>query len=144
MVCAFADELAQLPSPAPDGGYPNQNTAEGDGALFSLTTGPSNTAMGTDALYSNTTGDNNTATGNIALYNNTTGGSNTAVGSFALTAISGSGNIALGAFAGQNLTAGDFNIDIGNEGVAVESNTIRIGTQGTEKNVYRRYQWDRD
>src|SRR5207244_10940305 len=35
---------AQLPSPAPDGGYPNQNTAEGDGALSSLTTGRLNTA----------------------------------------------------------------------------------------------------
>ena len=29
--------------PPPDGGYPNQNTAEGDSALFSLTSGTDNT-----------------------------------------------------------------------------------------------------
>ena len=30
---------AQALSPAPDGGYPGRNTAEGQNALFSLTTG---------------------------------------------------------------------------------------------------------
>jgi hypothetical protein len=39
----------------------------------------------------------------------------------------GGGNIGLGANAGINLTTGDNNIDIGNVGVAGESNTIRIG-----------------
>ena len=34
---------ARAVSPAPDGGYPNFNTAEGTDALFSLTTGFSNT-----------------------------------------------------------------------------------------------------
>jgi Chaperone of endosialidase len=37
----------------------------------------------------------------------------------------------LGTNAGVNLTTGEFNIDIGNEGVADEGNTIRIGTVGT-------------
>ena len=50
-------------SPPPDGGYPNQNTAEGDSALFSLTTGSDNTANGFQALYSNTGGNSNTANG---------------------------------------------------------------------------------
>src|SRR6476620_1673937 len=63
--------LAQL-SPPPDGGYPNDNTAEGEDALFSLTTGDSNTAIGFNALYSNTTGFGNTATGYTALQSNTT------------------------------------------------------------------------
>src|SRR5437899_12725061 len=57
--------------PPPDGGYPNQNTAEGDGALFSLTTGSGNTAIGFHALSSNTEGDGNTATGAAALPHNT-------------------------------------------------------------------------
>jgi hypothetical protein len=35
----------------------------------------------------------------------------------------------LGYYAALNLTTGDNNIDIGNEGVAAEANTIRIGTQ---------------
>jgi hypothetical protein len=67
---------AQLPSPAPDGGYPNQNTAEGDHALFSLTTGMDNTAIGSFALSANTTGGANTATGAFTLEFNTTGGNN--------------------------------------------------------------------
>src|SRR5207249_4051057 len=44
--------------------------------------------------------------------------------------------IALGANAGQNLTTGDNNIDIGNAGVAGESNTIRIGTVRTHANTF--------
>jgi hypothetical protein len=67
-------------SPPPDGGYPNGNTAEGQNALFSLTTGVDNTATGFNALFSNTTGNNNTANGYLALYYNTTGGANTANG----------------------------------------------------------------
>src|SRR5437660_3906405 len=69
-------------TPPPDGGYPNANTAEGDDALFSLTTGFGNTANGFQTLFSNTTGTQNTANGVNALQNNTTGGSNTATGSF--------------------------------------------------------------
>src|SRR5262249_61340771 len=44
----------------------------------------------------------------------------------------GSSNIGLGESAGINLTTGSNNIDIGNAGVAGESKTIRIGTQGTQ------------
>src|SRR5213592_950707 len=46
--------LAQAVDPPPDGGYPNGNTAEGDNALFSLTTGSSNTAIGNSALFDDT------------------------------------------------------------------------------------------
>ncbi len=86
--------------PAPDGGYPGGNTAEGQSALLSLTTGSYNTALGFLSLRSNTatsyntaigagtllanTADGNTATGFAALFNNTTGPSNTATGAFAL------------------------------------------------------------
>ena len=45
---------AQAVSPPPDGGYPGQNTAEGDNALFHLTSGTDNTAIGFEALFSNT------------------------------------------------------------------------------------------
>jgi hypothetical protein len=70
--------------PPPDGGYPNSNTAEGDNALFNLTTGFNNTAIGFRALFNNTSGGFNTASGYQALFSNTTGNSNTATGSFAL------------------------------------------------------------
>ncbi len=93
---------AQL-SPPPDGGYPNQNTAEGDNALFSLTVGGDNTAIGTSALYSNWGGNRNTATGSVALYSNTYGYENTAVGNLALVInTTGSENTAVGASALQN------------------------------------------
>ena len=38
-------------SPPPDGGYPNFTTAEGEKALFSLTTGSANTAVGWSSLF---------------------------------------------------------------------------------------------
>ena len=70
----------QAVSPPPDGGYANQNTAEGEDALFSLTTGFRNTAIGFDALYNNTTGSDNTANGFRRSLSNTTGFDNTANG----------------------------------------------------------------
>jgi trimeric autotransporter adhesin len=48
----------------------------------------------------------------------------------------GSNNIALGNAAGSDLTTGNNNIDIGNIGVSAESNSIRIGTQGTQTATY--------
>src|SRR5256886_14108173 len=71
---------ARAVTPAPDGGYPGFNTAEGDNALLSLTTGTSDTAIGFQTLQSNTTGTSNTANGAQALQNNTTGSANTANG----------------------------------------------------------------
>jgi hypothetical protein len=86
-----------LVSPAPDGGYSNQNTAEGANALVSLTSGVNNTAIGFDALLSNTTGANNTAEGIGALLNLTSGINNTANGAFALLSnTTGNNNAATG------------------------------------------------
>src|SRR5262245_19467190 len=82
---------AQSVVPPPDGGYPGGNTAEGQNALLSLTSGTYNTAVGLSSLSSNTIGQfntaigaatllvstasNNTATGAAALLRNTSGGS---------------------------------------------------------------------
>jgi hypothetical protein len=79
-----------------------------------------NTAAGVGALQNNTVGNNNTAGGLEALLRNTTG----------------SNNIGLGSGGGANLTTGNNNIDIGNAGVAAESNTIRIGTAGTQTGTF--------
>jgi hypothetical protein len=100
LVCLTLSPRAQAVSPVPDGGYPGGNTAEGQNAFLSLTTGGFNTAVGWVSLKSLTTGsfntgvgagtlvlnsgDENTATGVGALLLNTTGGSNTANGAFAL------------------------------------------------------------
>ena len=71
---------ARAVTPAPDGGYPNANTAEGTDALLNLKTGFGNTAVGFRALFSNTDGYGNTASGFAALSTNTTGFGNTANG----------------------------------------------------------------
>ncbi len=83
-------------TPAPDGGYPNQTTAEGQNALFNLTTGINNTALGFDALWNNTTGGYNTATGEQTLYLNVSGNYNTGNGYRALYSNTGSKNTADG------------------------------------------------
>lgn len=69
---------AQAVTPAPDGGYPGGNTAEGTDALFGLSSGVWDTALGAQALNHNTIGVANTATGFQSLFYNTTGGQNTA------------------------------------------------------------------
>src|SRR5437660_8137791 len=112
------------------------NTAYGFAALMSNTTGNDNTVNGEHALYRNTTGIGITVDGYFAFNSNTTGNFNTAVGYTALNSNNGNFNIALGAGAGENLTTGDDNIDIGNHGHPRESNHIRIGTVGIHKRTF--------
>ena len=85
VLCLMAP-IARAVNPAPDGGYPGENTAEGDLALASLPNGggAQNTAIGYSALYSNTTGFENTAIGWASLLSNMTGQANTATGANAL------------------------------------------------------------
>ena len=113
--------------PPPDGGYPNQNTAEGENALFSVTAaGNSDTAIGFEALYNNTSGGLNTALGYIALLDNTTGGANTAVGGDALNHnTTGNWNVAVGQAAMAVNTTGGANVAIGSD--ALEANTNGFG-----------------
>jgi hypothetical protein len=107
--------FAQAVSPAPDGGYPGGNTAEGQNALFNLTTGLYNTALGFFSLQSNATGNFNTATGAGALFI-TTADENTAIGAGALFSnTDGESNAAEGAFALFNNTEGSNNTANGPE-----------------------------
>jgi hypothetical protein len=107
------------------------NTADGNQAFVSNTSGSVNAAFGVFALNNNTAGSENTASGVGALYANTSGSFNTADGYDALSGSSGSFNIGLGALAGQNITTGSNNIDIGNPGLSTDTNIIRIGTTQT-------------
>ena len=125
--------------PAPDGGYPGGNTAEGQNALLSLSTGAYNTGVGAFSLLSLTdgqfctgvgagtllsnTGSSNTATGAGALLSNTSGVDNTADGAFALFSNTTAGsNTAHGAFALFHNTEGTSNTADGAS--ALLSNTI--------------------
>jgi trimeric autotransporter adhesin len=128
---------AQAVSPPPDGGYPGGNTAEGQNALLSLTSGTFNTAVGFLSLRSDTEGQFNTAVGagallanegrpttNLgientavgagALLSNTTASFNTADGAFALLSnTTGGGNTANGFQALHNNTQGGGNAALG-------------------------------
>ena len=66
----------------------------------------------------------------MTLISNTTGGSNTAVGEEALYGINGSQNVAMGQFAGSNLSSGSNNIVLGYNAQASttsSSNQITLG-----------------
>ena len=100
----------------------NYNTANGYQALALNTTGYSNTAIGYQALNSNTTGNYNTALGKAALYSNTTGYNNNAIGTYALNSnTTGYINTAIGTYALNSNTTGFYNTAIGNS--ALNSNT---------------------
>jgi hypothetical protein len=150
LICFALCPIILAVSPAPDGGYPGGNTAEGQNALLSLTTGTFNTAVGLLSLRSNTEGqfntangagallantaDQNTATGAGALLSNTTGFQNTASGAFALfNNATGNFNTAIGFQALLNNTTQNGNIALGagaGTGVSDASNVICIGAPG--------------
>jgi uncharacterized coiled-coil protein SlyX len=144
--CAFPLETRSV-SPAPDGGYPNGNTAVGDAALFSLTNGTWNSALGLQALYHNSSGFYNTAVGVRALFNNTTVGGNTATGVYALFSNTGGGyntatgyqalannssgfrSAAVGAYALYSHVSGDYNNAVG-------AHALHFDTTGDTNNAF--------
>ena len=149
LVCFALVQNTQAVLPPPDGGYPGGNTAEGQNALRSTTSGGYNAAVGYFSLFANTTGsfntavgaaaldlntgDNNTATGAAALLLNTTGANNTATGVDALVHNgTGSHNTADGAFALFANTTASFNAAAGDN--ALFSNTI--GTENTAHGAF--------
>lgn len=121
-LCCFSlYRIAQAVTPAPDGGYPNFNTAEGDNALFGLTTGGYNTAIGYWSLYGAGDGSFNTGVGAAALIEND-GNENTATGAGALLLNStGAGNTADGAFALIYNSSSYYNTAVGDR--ALQYNT---------------------
>src|SRR5262249_834439 len=87
-LCSLAP-AAQALTPPPDAGYAGANTAEGNGALNSLSpnargAGQHNTALGFHTLHNLTTGAGNTAVGSDSLLDNVDGSFNTATGTQAL------------------------------------------------------------
>jgi trimeric autotransporter adhesin len=124
-------ERTHAVSPPPDGGYAGGNTAEGQNALSSLTSGTYNTAVGLFSLLSLTDGSFNTATGAGALLVNT-GSQNTATGAGALLSnTTGSGNTANGVF-------GLFNNTIGQNNTANGASALQSNTEGSDNTAVGR------
>jgi hypothetical protein len=143
LACFALSPAAQAVVPPPDGDYPGFNTAEGENALLSLTSGTYNTAIGFLSLQDVTTGArntgvgaatlvfnngvNNTAIGAGALLNNTIGSDNTATGFFALIRnTEGGSNTANGANALAFNTTGSENTATGAN--ALSNNTASRNT----------------
>src|SRR5882724_3784441 len=121
LVCLALVPKAQA---APDTALPGFNTADGDHALFSITSGVANTAVGWYALSTNTQGNYNTGLGAGALALNTTAESNTAVGTAALILNTGGAqNVAVGSGAMVSNNADD-NTAVG--GFALENNVAAV------------------
>jgi hypothetical protein len=126
------------------------NTALGDSALFSNTTGSANVAVGYYAMPVNTTAFNNVALGYRSMYSNTTGYGNVAIGPNALYANVGGGsnigmgwnalfgttsgvaNTAIGVYAGDGNTTGNYNTAMGF--FALDDNTT--GSNNTAYGTY--------
>jgi trimeric autotransporter adhesin len=115
---------------------PNGNTADGQGALLSLTTGFYNSAFGFLSLLSNSTGNFNTGIGAGALLLTNgdpavfDGIENTAVGAGALlTNSTGTDNNAVGAFALFNNTVGTFNNAVGH-------GALQANVDGIQNNAF--------
>jgi hypothetical protein len=128
--------------PAPDGGYPGFNTAEGQNALFRLTTGVANTAVGWYSLFSNTDGSYNTGVGagtllfNVGDQTTGDGTQNTAIGAAALLFnTTGSANTATGVTALLNNSTGIENTANGSQ--ALYSNTT--GSENTANGAFALY-----
>ena len=133
--CFALLQQAQAVLPAPDGGYPGFNTAEGQNALFSRTTGVANTGVGWYSLLSNTDGSYNTGVGagtllfNVGDQTTGDGTQNTAIGAAALLFnTTGFANTATGATALLNNSEGNGNTATGVEALSM---TIRLAFTNT-------------
>jgi hypothetical protein len=98
----------------------SSNTAIGDYALISLSSGNNNTAVGYQAGYSNTTGPNNISIGTQSGYSNSTGNSNIFIGAGrygdqppAGYSTTSSRNTFVGSSAGTAVTSGGANTILG-------------------------------
>jgi hypothetical protein len=141
-VCFGLSPVARAVVPAPDGGYPGFNTAEGTNALFSLTSGTANTAIGFNALFHNTTGGSNTGTGFQVLFRNTTGFQNAATGWRALfenttgfhNTASGFEALFFNTTGNHNTADGDVALaanETGNFNTAEGAHALRVNTTGS-------------
>jgi hypothetical protein len=129
LVCFGLCQQAQSATDTPDpGAKPLSNTADGQGALLSITTGLYNSAFGYLSVLSVSDANFDTGVGAGALLLDN-GGTNTAVGAGALlTNSTGSDNDAVGAFALFSNTTGTFNNAVGHS-------ALQTNVDGSQNNA---------
>jgi hypothetical protein len=139
LLCFGLLPRAQAVVPPPDGGYPGGNTAEGQDALLSLSSGGFNTAVGYFSLRADTSGGFNTGVGAATLLANAASHGNTGVGAGALALNEGDFNTAVGAGAlALNDTTGNTGVGAaalginttGDGNTAVGATALRFNTTG--------------
>ena len=113
------------------------NTAIGNYAMASNTTGYSNTAVGLNALYHNINGSDNTAIGISALFNNQDGFGNIAIGRYALfNNILGNTNTAIGYNADNDVSTSSNNTIVGaNAHISNNASTSTVIGYGATTNI---------
>lgn len=101
---------------------PGFNTAIGQDALSSVTSGTQNVGLGLAALLSNTSGLNNAAVGFYSLLANSSGSDNAAFGSSVLSENSvGNRNTGVGSNALISNTTGSSNVGVGNKALLLNT-----------------------
>ena len=115
LICLSLWQTAYAVDPAPDGGYANDNTAEGENALFDtdINSSTDNTAIGFDVLHFADIIFGDTAVGSQAMEFGG-GNFNVAIGFEALFQNSGNDNTAIGASASGLNGTGNNNTAVGN------------------------------
>ncbi len=117
----------------------SQNIAVGTECLLDLTSGDHNIMLGFETGASITTSSDSIGIGFGALsVSNPTTGRNIGIGTDSLISLlTGSRNICIGVLSGSNYTTSESdNICIGNEGVILDSSTIRIGDSTHDGGVF--------
>jgi len=131
-------EIPEAALTIPQAPLPGFNTADGDHALFNVTTGNSNSAFGWYALFADTDGSFNTGLGAAALALNN-GNQNTAVGTAALLFnTTGSNNTAVGVLALENNEGGNSNTAVGRGALANNIDGVEhtaVGSQALTNNT---------
>ena len=132
LVCFGLCQQVQSATDTPDpGSLPTSNTADGQGALGSLTTGLYNSAFGFLSVLSLSDANFDTGVGAGALLVDN-GGTNTAVGAGALFSnTTGSDNTAVGAFALFNSTTAGLNVAVGDSALVSFNGTTAFDGANT-------------
>ncbi len=127
-LCQQVQSATDTPDP---GSLPTSNTADGQGALGSLTTGLYNSAFGFLSVLSLSDANFDTGVGAGALLVDN-GGENTAVGAGALFSnTTGSDNTAVGAFALFNSTTAGLNVAVGDSALVSFNGTTAFDGANT-------------